>query len=134
MVRLLLIRHGQTNYNSQNRYCGFSDPPLNDTGIWQCRQIPARLKDSKIDKVYSSDLLRARQTAEIIFGNNSIEETTDLREMNFGLFEGLKYEQLIEKYLQDNEIGGMDCRFDVIGIELRGAKHQIRHIENAFWL
>lgn len=42
--------------------------------------------------------------------------------------------RVAEKYLQDNEIDGMDCRFDVIGIEVRGAKHQIRHIENAFWL
>ena len=39
-----------------------------------------------------------------------------------------------EKYLQDNGINGMDCRFDVIAVELQGAKHQIRHIENAFWL
>lgn len=98
MVRLILIRHGETDYSSQHRYCGFSDPPLNDKGIWQCQQLAARLKDTKIDKVYSSDLVRARQTAEIIFGGRPIEETADLREMNFGLFEGLKYEQLIEKY------------------------------------
>ena len=98
MVRLLLIRHGETDYSSQHRYCGFSDPPLNDKGISQSQQLAARLKDSKIDKVYSSDLLRARQTARIIFGDSSIEETADLREMNFGLFEGLKYEQLVEKH------------------------------------
>jgi broad specificity phosphatase PhoE len=48
--------------------------------------------------IYSSDLLRARQTAKILFGDSKFEETADLREMNFGLFEGLKYEQLIEKY------------------------------------
>lgn len=98
MVRLLLIRHGETEYNSQHRYCGFSDPPLNDKGIWQCKRLAVRLKDTTIDKVYSSDLLRVRQTARIIFGVSSIEETADLREMNFGLFEGLKYKQLIGKY------------------------------------
>ena len=39
-----------------------------------------------------------------------------------------------EKYLQENGINGMECRFDVIAVELQGTKHQIRHIENAFWL
>ena len=42
--------------------------------------------------------------------------------------------RVAEKYLQDNEINGMDCRFDVIAVELQGSKYQIRHIENAFWL
>jgi broad specificity phosphatase PhoE len=60
--------------------------------------LAARLKDTKIDKVYSSDLMRARQTAKIIFEGRPIEEMADLREMNFGIFERLKYEQLIEKY------------------------------------
>ncbi len=100
MVRLLLIRHGQTDYSSQRRYCGFNNPPLNDKGIWQCQQLAACLKETKIDNAYSSDLLRARQTAKIIFGDGPIDETADLREMNFGLFEGLKYEQIIEKYPQ----------------------------------
>lgn len=98
MTRLLLIRHGQTDYSSQNRYCGFSNPPLNDKGISQCRQLAARLKETKVDKVYSSDLLRAMQTAKIIFDGNPTEQTEDLREMNFGLFEGLKHEQIMEKY------------------------------------
>lgn len=98
MVRLILIRHGQTDYSSQNRYCGFSNPPLNDKGIWQAEKLAVRLKDTKTDKVYSSDLIRAYQTANIIFGDNPIEKTPDLREMNFGLFEGLKYEQLVGNY------------------------------------
>ncbi len=98
MIRLILIRHGETNFSSQNRYCGFSNPPLNNKGIRQSEKLAVRLKDTKIDKVYSSDLIRAYQTAKIIFGDNPIEKTPDLREMNFGLFEGLKYEQLVGKY------------------------------------
>ncbi len=98
MVRLILIRHAETDYSSQNRYCGFSNPSLNDKGIWQSQKLAANLKEVRIDKIYSSDLVRAYQTAKIIFGNNSIEKTVGLREMNFGLFEGLKYEQIIEKY------------------------------------
>lgn len=98
MVRLILIRHGKTDYSSENRYCGFSEPPLNNKGIWQAKKLAAKLKDIRIDKVYSSDLVRSYQTAKIIFGNNSIEKVADLREINFGLFEGLKYEQIIGKY------------------------------------
>ena len=98
MTRLILIRHSQTDYSLEKRYCGFSDPPLNDEGIWQARRLADRLKGSKVDKVYSSDLKRARQTAEIVFKNGPVEKSADLREMNFGIFEGLSYEMIIEKY------------------------------------
>lgn len=98
MIRLILMRHGQTDYSLQNRYCGFSNPSLNNKGIWQSKMLAARLKDVRIDKVYSSDLKRTYETAEIIFKNNSIEKVADLREMNFGIFEGLKYEDIIKKY------------------------------------
>ena len=95
---MILIRHGKTDYGAARRYCGFSDPPLNDEGVRQSRQLAARLKDLRIDQVYSSDLTRARQTARILFANDSIEQTADWREMNFGLFEGLTYKQIMEKY------------------------------------
>lgn len=98
MTRLLLIRHGQTDYTLQNRYCGFNNPPLNDKGIWQSEKLAARLKETKIEKIYSSDLLRALQTAKIISGDSPVEQSSDLREMSFGLFEGLKYEQIMDKY------------------------------------
>lgn len=98
MIRLILIRHGQTDYSLQNRYCGLCDPPLNKKGIWQSKKLAARLRGLDFDKVYSSDLKRAYQTAKIIFKNNSIEKIADWREMNFGLFEGLKYEEIIKIY------------------------------------
>ncbi len=71
---------------------------MNNEGIRQSEKLAVRLKDTKIDKVYSSDLIRAYQTAKIIFDDNPIEKTPDLREMNFGLFERLKYEQIIGRY------------------------------------
>jgi len=98
MTRVILIRHCQTDYNLENRYCGFSNPPLNNKGIQQSKRLAQRLGDVKIDKAYSSDLKRAYQTAEIIFANNSIETLTDFREMNFGFFEGLKCEEIIKIY------------------------------------
>jgi alpha-ribazole phosphatase len=97
-MRLILIRHGETDYSLARRYCGFSDPPLNDEGIQQSRQLAVRLKGMRIDKIYSSDLARARQTAEIVFPKDAIEPVADWREMNFGLFEGLTHEQIIHRY------------------------------------
>lgn len=98
MTRLILIRHGQTDYSLQNRYCGFSDPPLNNKGIWQAESLAARLKDLKVDRVYSSDLKRAYETAAIIFKSNSVEKTENFREMNFGIFERLRYEEILQKH------------------------------------
>ncbi len=82
----------------QRRYCGFSDPPLNHEGIRQSQRLAVKLRDTRIDNVYSSDLIRACETAKIVFPHISIEKTADLREMNFGLFEGLTYEQNLQRY------------------------------------
>jgi len=98
MTRLILIRHGETDFNLQNRYCGFSDPPLNSKGIEQSEKLAAELEAIGVDKVYASDLKRAYETAAIIFKGNSIEKTENFREMNFGIFEGLKYEEIVQRY------------------------------------
>jgi alpha-ribazole phosphatase len=97
-MRLILIRHGATDCSRARRYCGCSDPPLNDEGIRQARHLAVRLKGTRIDRVYSSDLERARQTAEIVFPKHAIELAADWREMNFGLFEGLTHEQIMDRY------------------------------------
>ena len=103
MTRLILIRHGQTEYNVCGRYCGFSDPSLNSRGLFQAHRLADRLKDVKIAKVFSSDLVRAYETAEIIFNSKAVnfqalEKVGDFREMNFGVFEGLNHEDIMEKY------------------------------------
>jgi alpha-ribazole phosphatase len=98
MTKLILIRHGETDYNLQNRYCGFSNPSLNKNGIWQSRKLADRFSNIKVEKIYSSDLKRAIETAKIIFKKNSIEQLPGFREMNFGIFEGLKYDEIVKKY------------------------------------
>lgn len=98
MTRLILIRHGETDYIPQNRYCGFSDPSLNNKGRWQAGRLSVRLAGLKIDKIYSSDLKRAHETAQIIFNGSAVEKTADFREINFGIFEGLKHEEILKKY------------------------------------
>ncbi|MBL7072820.1 MAG: histidine phosphatase family protein [Candidatus Omnitrophica bacterium] len=97
-TRLILIRHGETSHAVGKKYCGFSDPPLNGTGTWQAERLAERLKMEKIDKVYSSDLKRAYCTAKIAFKNNTIEVSKDLRELNFGIFEGLRHQEILNKY------------------------------------
>lgn len=62
--------------------------------------LKARLRGEKVDKVYSSGLKRASQTARIIFAGRHIEKRRGLREMNFGIFEGLTYEQIMARYPQ----------------------------------
>lgn len=98
MTRLILIRHGQTDYNLEKRYCGFSDPPLNDKGMEEVKTLAVRLRGLRINKVYSSNLRRAYGTARLIFKSEPIEKSSDFREMNFGIFEGLNYKEIVKKY------------------------------------
>lgn len=79
------------------RYCGISDPPLNHKGIEQAKRLAVRLKGIRIDKVYSSALARAYDTAALIFKNKTIKKSADLREMDFGIFEALAHEDIIKK-------------------------------------
>lgn len=99
-MRLILIRHGATNYSLENKYCGFTDPPLCDEGISQAQMLSGALKEYMPDRIYSSDLKRAWQTAEIVFRESPIEKVSDFREMNFGLFEGLRHEEIIKENLE----------------------------------
>ena len=96
-VKIFLIRHAETQWNLCGRYCGFSDIELNIRGIQQAEDLADKFKREKISGVYASDLKRAVQTAAIVFGGN-MEKTPSLREMNFGIFEGLNYEEIMSKY------------------------------------
>lgn len=72
MTRLILIRHGETDWNVEGRYQGQADPPLNARGLDQARQLadgangPPFLRDAGLTVLYSSPLRRARQTAEVL--------------------------------------------------------------------
>lgn len=66
MTRLVLVRHGETDWNVEGRYQGQADPPLNAKGLAQAAQVAQELKGVGIDVIYSSPLKRAWQTAEII--------------------------------------------------------------------
>lgn len=97
-TKLYIIRHGSTEWNLKKRYCGFLDIALNNKGKTQAKRLQRRLKDETVDKVYSSDRRRAIQTAGIVFKGYDIEKVADLREMHFGIFEGLTYQEIMRKF------------------------------------
>ena len=102
MARLILVRHGQTEWNRLRRYQGQTDIELNKTGIQQAQKTSHRLSQQKLDAIYCSDLKRARQTAEIIAAPHNvigmIHESPLLREMNFGDYEGITFDQMAPEF------------------------------------
>jgi len=95
---LTLIRHGQTDLGSQGKYCGFLDVPLNDVGKNQSEKLAERFEGTAIDSVYSSDLKRAHQTAQIAFKDKSTVKRPCFREMGLGILEGLSYQEAMGQY------------------------------------
>lgn len=96
--RLILIRHGITKWNIQKRYCGFKDISLSPQGKKEAKKLSEELKDVRVDRIYSSNMERAIQTARIIFKKRPVYIDKGLKEINFGIFEGLTYKQILQKY------------------------------------
>jgi probable phosphoglycerate mutase len=85
---LYLIRHGQTDWNVQRKMQGHTNIPLNELGRHQARSIQDFFLKNPVEKVFSSDLDRAFQTAEIATNSKSIIKLEGLREVNLGSIEG----------------------------------------------
>ncbi|MGB6606625.1 MAG: histidine phosphatase family protein [Atribacterota bacterium] len=99
-IKLILIRHGESDGNAQRKFSGFQDVDLTEKGIWQAKRLARRLEEASVDIVYCSDLKRARHTAEIIFGDRGkdILVSPNLREINFGAWEGYTFEEVKSKF------------------------------------
>ena len=100
MVHLMLVRHGETEWNLQRRYQGQSDVPLSALGRRQAELIAERLGGQKIDAMYASDLERARETARIIAEESALKVSSEprLRELKFGVLEGLTFDEAQTQY------------------------------------
>ena len=87
---IYLTRHGQTMWNIEKRLQGRGNSPLTEDGIERAKELRERVKDIKLDVIYSSPIERALTTANIIKGDKNVEVVTDdgLREMCFGDYEG----------------------------------------------
>jgi len=97
---LVILRHAETAWNAERRYQGQTDIPLNDIGREQARtlrqqlQRHAHLFDPQRTAVVASDLLRAHETAKLVFSEHDIHTEPGLREIRFGVFEGLTRKEI----------------------------------------
>ena len=101
--RVFLLRHGQTDWNAERRLQGHLDMPLNAVGRWQAEQLGQALAGEGIAAIYSSDLLRAQQTAQPLAHRLALPVQADpaLRERHFGRLEGLSYAEIDQRFPDD---------------------------------
>jgi len=98
---LFLVRHGETDWNAAGRWQGQTDVPLNPRGREQAREVAGRLRSVGLAAIASSDLLRARTTAEIVAAELGLAVShldAALRERRFGCFEGLTREEVVARF------------------------------------
>lgn len=103
-TRIVLVRHGETAWNAAQRIQGHVDEPLNERGRWQAARAGEALRGEGLAHVYSSDLARARQTAEALAtasGLAAVRTVVALRERDFGIFEGLTYAEVEQRWPED---------------------------------
>ena len=103
MTKIFLIRHGQSEWNSLNKVQGQQNTILTDLGKKQALCLGDRLIDANIDIIYTSDLIRAYNTAEIISKriNKPLVANESIREINFGLWEGLTIQEIQTRYKKE---------------------------------
>jgi broad specificity phosphatase PhoE len=105
VATLLLVRHGETAWNAERRWQGHADPPLNDVGRAQARELADQLADEPLTAVYSSDLVRAHETARIVAERHGLDVVVDrdLREIDVGAWSGLTHDEIRLRFPQDLE-------------------------------
>jgi broad specificity phosphatase PhoE len=105
VTELVLIRHGETDWNLESRWQGQTDVPLNPTGLGQALAAAERLRGMKLEAIYTSDLQRARQTAEAVAAVTGapLRQDPRLREIRLGRWEGLTLDEI---HAQDGEALG----------------------------
>ena len=106
-TRIILTRHGETEWNANERIQGHTDIALNANGCAQADALAERLAGEKIDVIYSSDLSRAERTADPVrrrFPDAEFILTPELRERNWGALEGMNLEDIKSRNPKDAEI------------------------------
>ncbi|MBP72322.1 MAG: 2,3-bisphosphoglycerate-dependent phosphoglycerate mutase [Euryarchaeota archaeon] len=104
MADLILIRHGQSVWNAENRFTGWTDVDLSDRGVKEAEEAGIELRDQVIDVIHTSDLIRAKRTAEIVILANVCSKDTvtksdwRLNERNYGSLQGLNKAETAEKH------------------------------------
>jgi alpha-ribazole phosphatase len=100
LSRLLLVRHGITDHNSNRQFAGATDVELSDDGYRQVERLRERLAGEQIDAIYCSDLKRTLATAEVITSGHDVGiiSCPELREMDYGVAEGLTFKEIGSRY------------------------------------
>lgn len=103
ITNLYLVRHGQTQWNTENRLQGRLDSPLTETGIEQAKRLAERLHGIPFQCIYSSSSHRTLETASYLKGDREIDliPTDALMEMGFGIWEGRKWSEIQDLYPTD---------------------------------
>lgn len=91
----MLLRHGDTNY--PGRYIGSRDVPLSAAGVDQITALRDAVQEMKIDRILASPMLRCRQTCELLLPSIDITWVEELREIDFGDWEGLSFSEIVAK-------------------------------------
>ncbi|MFM7677336.1 MAG: histidine phosphatase family protein, partial [Roseiflexaceae bacterium] len=101
-MHIVFVRHGETAYNANGRYQGHTQISLNERGFTQATVVAQRLRLNRFDAIYSSDLLRAVQTAEAIAAHHNlpIQQHAGFREIDVGLWEHLTVNEIATQYPQ----------------------------------
>ena len=102
-TRLYLVRHGELFTSKEWRYVGQMDVELNETGKHQIKKLYSRLFSEQIDRIFSSDLNRTIESANIIGNKLGIinESISEFREIDLGVWEGLTLEEIEERFPDD---------------------------------
>ena len=100
MTTLLLVRHGETDWNAVGRLQGHTDRPLSDFGRRQAQQLAEGLDDEELEAIYSSDLVRASQTAHVVADRLglAVVEDAGLREIDVGSWSGLTRAEVEQRF------------------------------------
>jgi broad specificity phosphatase PhoE len=103
VTTLILARHGETDWNRENRFQGHADPPLNRLGRRQSAELAASLAGEDLARVYTSPLRRAAETAEIVARalGLELEEVEALREIDVGWWSGLTRDEVSERFPEE---------------------------------
>jgi probable phosphoglycerate mutase len=103
LTRIIAIRHGETDWNVESRIQGQLDIGLNAAGRWQAQRLARALAGEALDAIYSSDLARAHDTAQVVAqaAGRDVRAVSGLRERGFGAFEGMTFVE-IEKCFPDD--------------------------------
>jgi broad specificity phosphatase PhoE len=100
LIRVIIVRHGVTEWNQAGRYQGQHDVPLAPAGREQAFALRDRLAHEQVTAAFSSDLSRARETAEIALSGHRVPVATtpQLRELAFGSWEGLRHDEIADRF------------------------------------